>query len=342
MALSNVVAASYRVTLVSGANMASFAVLVCTHNRPDGLARVLDSLLPQIRGHSNRQLFVYNDGTHGPTYEAVFAKRDGEPNFTYQYGARPVGIARARTETVRRTDSDYIAFIDDDCAAPSHWLDWLEARLVRHPELDVIAGSTKPMDPKTARFVGKVQILFDLLPHPHTHADGLRSFITACLAIRRSVFLQVGGFRTDDTFAIAGEDTDLSFRLAQWRARILVDENWWVWHALAKTFGEEYRRHRRYGFANGIMATSRFANDAFGYHFEREKLSSWRLFAKHYEATRNLEKLRSEHPVRRLALRLAHAAIRVSFDRGASSAIRAHRRSRAAGRRWTQLSNPAE
>jgi GT2 family glycosyltransferase len=221
-------------------------------------------------------------------------------------------------------------FPDDVCVVPPAWLNWVEARLTAHPELDVIGGTTRPHDLEHASFVGRMQAAFDLLPRPYSHEGGMYSFITACLAVRAELFRKVGGFRTDANFASAGEDTDLSFRLARARARIRLDPDWWVAHALATSVRSEYRRFYRYGYSNGLMALSHESPKAFAYHLRRVDRGFVAAVWDHFRYNRTRAASVDANPLLKLAYRATDAFIRTGLDRGASAAIRQHRAKAAA------------
>ena len=161
------------------------SVAVSTYCRPDGLARLLDALRPQIEGRPARELVVINDGSHDARYEAAVAPFAGM--FSYQPLPQNVGIARARNEGAARARGDYIVFTDDDCVPPPFWLDWLEARLDANPEIDVVIGTTRPNLPERPRFFERVNGHYDLIPQPFGESS-VPMFVTANVAIRRSLF----------------------------------------------------------------------------------------------------------------------------------------------------------
>lgn len=299
------------------------SVVVCTHRRPSGLAALLRSLVPQVSGRPSREIVVVNDGTHDHAYAAVIAEFEGRVR--YDALPTPNGIAKARNRTAEFARGTYLVFTDDDCVVPPTWLDWVEARLAAHPELDVVGGTTRPHDLEHANFVGRLQAAFDLLPRPYLHEGGMYSFITACLAVRAQLFHQVGGFRTEASFASAGEDTDLSFRLARAKARIRLDPDWWVAHALATRIRPEYLRFYRYGYSNGLLALSHESPKAFAYHLRRVDIGFAQAAWDHFKYNRPRAASVDANVLVKLAYRAADAYIRTGLDRGASAAIRKHR-----------------
>jgi GT2 family glycosyltransferase len=275
----------------------------------------LECLIPQIAGRPNRELVVVNDGTHSGAYHDVVAPF--EQIIRYEVLPQPLGIARARNRSVELSSGEFLVFTDDDCEVPPHWLDWLEASLNSHPELDVVAGATRPLRPEEAGLVGQVQGAFELLPAPHTLGGLDECFVTACLAVRRSTFESVGGFSEGSLFAVAGEDTDLSLRLIRARARTRVDTEWHVFHSLARSLRAEMRRYERYGYANVHLAQGRNAPRAYRHLPALRARNLPRRFLEHFDKARSQGADFRGSPVRRAMAYLVAAAIHTSYDWGA-------------------------
>lgn len=303
---------------------ARLSVLVCTHRRPDGLARLLSSLQAQIEGRWDRQLVVVNDGTHDGSYEAALAPY--RRFVRYEPLAENVGTAKARNRSAELARGDFLVFVDDDCVAPPHWLDWLESRLAAQPELDVVGGTTRPLDPEAANLVGRVQGHYGLLPRPYRLDTGEQLFVTACLAVRAEAFRAVGGFGTGPLFAIAGEDSDLSVRLMRARARSRVDIEWHVFHVLSRKLVSEVRRYRRYGLVNGLLATQPEAPKAYRLLAHRQAKDLPSTFGYHFRAAATRAASFSGRPWLRLLSRLVAATILSSYDWGFISGLAQRRR----------------
>lgn len=226
------------------------SVCVSTHKRPDGLKRLLEGIRPQIEGRDSRELIVVNDGTHDDAYAAVID--EFKDIVRYQPLATNVGIAKARNSAAGLARGDYIVFTDDDCEAPAWWLDWLEARLDRNPELDVVAGTTKPIESERPKFLERLFAHYDFLPQPWSTGRATL-FVTANVAIRRDLFWQHGGFGFGEEFPGAGEDSELANRMSRAGARMSADFDWYVRHTVSDTLRQQMRRYWRYGYANVWM-----------------------------------------------------------------------------------------
>ena len=235
----------------SVAGLPGISVLVATHRRPDGLRRLLDRIVPQLKGHPEREIIVVNDGTHDEAYQAVVD--DFQEEITYDAVHENIGVAGARQRAASLATRDFIVFTDDDCEPPRWWLDWLCARLYQHPELDVVMGTTHPRPSGKNGFAERVQVQYRFIPRPWRAAEGMM-FVTANVAIKRKTFEGVGGFLIHDKRLRAGEDTELCGRLRQRGAACVVDPNWYVRHDVGDTLVTQMRRYWGYGFANVMIA----------------------------------------------------------------------------------------
>ncbi len=234
--------------------MTSLTVLVPTYKRPEDLRGFLACVRPQIVGRADRSLIVVNDGTHDESYAAVLAEHDGW--FTYIAKPQNGGPAAARNFGAQAATGDFIVFTDDDCRAPPHWLDYLQARLEAAPWLDGIAGYTRPVmeDPKSLR--ERMIANSAVLPGAtYDEVGRLICAVTAAFAVRRSFFVRVGGF--DETFRPSGEDLDLTQRVIRAGAILDADSNWWTGHTTADTIKSYLKRYYTYGMGSARYAMTR-------------------------------------------------------------------------------------
>ncbi len=90
------------------------ALVVTTYERPDALARVLDSALAQTRAPG--VLVVADDGSGAPTREVVGRAAARAP-FPLLHAWQPHdgwGLCRARNAAVARAAADYVVMVDGD------------------------------------------------------------------------------------------------------------------------------------------------------------------------------------------------------------------------------------
>jgi GT2 family glycosyltransferase len=187
------------------ASPAPVAVVIATRNRGTellGTLARLDAL------HEQLPIVVVDNGSTDGTAELV---RTNYP------GVRVVGLRRnrggaARTVGARLVDSPYVAFSDDD----SWWAPGALRRAVdvlnRHPRLAVLAarvlvGPDQRLDPVCDQMAHSPLPSADDLPGP-----SVLGFIACGAVVRRTAFLEVGGF--DVRLGVGGEEELLSVDLA--------------------------------------------------------------------------------------------------------------------------------
>jgi glycosyltransferase involved in cell wall biosynthesis len=245
--------------MIGEAPPATLSVVLATHRRPAGLRRLLTALAPQVRGSTGREIVVINDGSHDAGYDAVLGEFSDV--IRYEALAENVGIGAVRNRGAALARHDFIVYTDDDCEPPDWWLDWLAAQLRRNPDLDVLAGTTRPLWSRKRSFMERVHAHYRFLPEPRRSGD-MVMLVTANVAIRRRLLAELGGFAA----LRAAEDTELSVRLARAGARVLMDDDWFVLHEVGGGLLGSLRRYRGYGYANVAITrlnTAPSAHDAF-------------------------------------------------------------------------------
>ena len=196
-------------------------VVVCTRERPDALARCLESLRAQ-RYPAYSILVVDNAPVTGATAKVVRAAARRGP---VEYLVEPVpGLSRARNAAVAAAPDRILAWIDDDEVADPHWLAETARALADHPEADVISGVIVPAELETdaqlwfeqfgghskGRGFGKA-VFGPATAHLQSPLYPLPPFGTgANMTFRPGVIERIGGFDTAlgaGTPAMGAEDT---------------------------------------------------------------------------------------------------------------------------------------
>ena len=177
--------------------------MITTHNRREELRRALASALRQT---GDVEILVFDDGSSDGTAEMV---RDEFPAVRVHREPRALGLIVARNRAAELVDAPVIVSIDDDAefVAP-----------------DTVEQTLRDLD---APAIGAVAI-----PHLDVNKDGRQAprapdgdavwvtsvYVGTAHAIRRDLFLALGGYRGD--FVRQGEELDFCLRL--------LDAGWWV------------------------------------------------------------------------------------------------------------------
>src|SRR5215211_5078552 len=179
---------------------APVAVVIATRNRGPELLGTLTRLRAL---HEQPPIVVVDNGSSDGTAELVT---------THHPGVQVVGLRRnqgaaARTVGARLVDTPYVAFSDDDSWWAPGALSGAAYLLDRHPRLAVLAAPEQRLDPVCAEMAHSPLPSADDLPGP-----SVLGFIACGAVVRRSAFLEVGGF--DVRLGVGGEEELLAVDLA--------------------------------------------------------------------------------------------------------------------------------
>lgn len=203
------------------------SIIIPAYNRAALLKNCLESVMAQR--HTLLEIIVVDDGSTDNTRQVITALSDSRIRYLYQQNA---GAAVARNNGVNHAKGDYIIFLDSDDAAEPAWLSNLAGAL--HSQQDIVTCGFKRYDVKGMLVEDKNS------KTGHALQQRYGIFLAGTYLIRRSLFLQIGGF---DTALKSGHHTDLSIRLIQLIDQKKITEVR-VNHALVKIYdhaGEKIR-----------------------------------------------------------------------------------------------------
>ena len=109
------------------------------------------------------------------------------------------GPAGNRNAGVSRATGEWIVFIDDDCIADKRYISAYCNAIGQNPETDLFEGRIYPDRPR--------RTWAECCPE---NSNG-GMFWTSNLCVRKSTFLEIGGF--DERFRVAYEDIDFAYRI---------------------------------------------------------------------------------------------------------------------------------
>jgi GT2 family glycosyltransferase/O-antigen/teichoic acid export membrane protein len=128
------------------------SVIVCTHDRPQGLRAALRSLLDQT--HAPFEVVVVDNAPSTDEVRRVVAAL-ADPRLRYVLEPRP-GLSLARNVGARAARGAIVAYTDDDVEVDRDWLRWIVAAFGRAPRVGVVTGLVP-----TAALETRSQAIFD-------------------------------------------------------------------------------------------------------------------------------------------------------------------------------------
>ena len=231
------------------------SIVVPTHERPDDLARCLESL--SRLGDAMCELIVVDSG---PTTNRTAA-------VTARFGVchvveRLPGLNRARNAGVAAARFDIVAFVDDDVVVSQGWLAAIRACFA-DPAVGCTTGLVLPLELETEgqeEFEVYSQHRRDLQRHVYSRnslrpsAAGLVG-MGANMAFRRDLLLTLGEF--DLRFGPvactrAGDETDMFARILDAGWLIVYTPDAYVWHRHRRTVREV--RSCVFGYGVGVYS----------------------------------------------------------------------------------------
>jgi len=174
------------------------SVVFVTHNRKELLHRAILAVKAQS---VPVEVIVMDDASTDGTDKMLQTEF---PDVLYTRSAESLGPAYQRTEGGKKATSDIIVFLDDDTLVEDQY---------------IIQNTIEDFDQPC---VGAVAIPFiNIMQDNQVHTAApdkkelylLHSFVAASFAVRREIFLQLGGFRKE--YFYMGEEGDFCIRLLE-------------------------------------------------------------------------------------------------------------------------------
>jgi len=229
-----------------------FSVIIPAYNAESTLPDLLNSLSNQ--SHSdNFEIIVVDDCSTDSTVQ--ICRRFG---CTLIECAKNSGPANCRNLGAARAAGKFLIFTDSDCVVSPDWIECFRKALARG-DADVIMGklvltpSNSVGDSISALgFPAGGSLGFEKVWK--VSEDGsTKSFSSCNCAVRKDVFLKLGGFDTSFPYA-GGEDSCLAHTLVKSGYRIKYHPEVVAYHPARKSFGEFLKWQFRRGESSLIFA----------------------------------------------------------------------------------------
>lgn len=203
------------------------SVVIPVYNGGQVFARCLGALY-QSNCTVPWELVVVNDGSTDDSVQIAQAYSAQVLDTTGREGpaaARNLGAQAAR--------GAYLFFIDADCEVHRDTLSQLSQVLHQRPDVDAVFGSYDDA-PGASNFVAQYKNLLHHYIHQTSH-ETATTFWTGCGAIKRDIFLKLGGFDVQQFPRPSVEDIELGYRIKQAGGSILLAKQVQVKHHKAWT-----------------------------------------------------------------------------------------------------------
>lgn len=229
-------------------------------------------IIPVYNGGATFRASLHSIKQTVPLPDEIIVIGDGDTDGSSQYaeaaGAtvyrfpRPGGPGRARNLGASKAKSDLLYFIDADVTVPENVIERVRDVFVGEAGVAAMIGSYDDQ-PGELNFLSQYRNLLHHYVHQHGREEA-STFWGACGAIRREVFLAMGGF--DETYLKPSiEDIELGYRLTRASHKIrlcksLQVKHWKRWTIVSMLQADFFQRavpwtqliHRHRGFVNDL------------------------------------------------------------------------------------------
>ncbi len=212
------------------------SVIVPAYNAEKTIKGCIDSLLKQ--SYRMYEVIVVDNNSTDDTRRIL--ESFGEKIKTLKEVKK--GSFAARNTGVKNSNGEVIAFVDADCIVENNWLDKLTEPLLSGGEVAAYGGS---VDAQETRWSRMEHVYEESIIDGFSEGGYIQMGDTKNLAIKRDVFLGIGGF--DESYEWSG-DTDFGLRLAEAGHRIRRVRECRVKHYFKATLRKIIRNKFRHGF----------------------------------------------------------------------------------------------
>lgn len=169
------------------------SIIIPSYNQAESLNKLLLELSQIV--DKNWEVIVVDDGSVDQTRLIINNFQSTTLNLRY-LRQEHLGPASARNLGAKKAKGEYLIFFDVDVLPHKKSLFFLKKYLIKHPEIYVVSGMWSKTQ-KSKSFFSQYKALRDWCFFFHeSRKKGLYYFTPRVAAIKRSLFLKIGGFNT--------------------------------------------------------------------------------------------------------------------------------------------------
>lgn len=210
------------------------------------------------------EVIVVDNGSCPDVEEWLLREEECHPNLRHLRYPEPLGFSRAVNAGASGALGEVLVILNSDTIVTPGWMDGLYLALASDPSLGAItpytnhAGDVAQMDFRTVDLsLSRALALVAAKPNPPGIRFVPQRITFFCVAIRRAVWLELGGL--DESYRVGNfEDDHLCLRLRVAGFRLGVAEHLFVYHHNNATFHANALGHQTWMTENA----ARFANHA--------------------------------------------------------------------------------
>lgn len=231
-------------------------VAICTKGRSECVAEAVGSIL--IDPNEDVELIIVDQNEDGRVVAAL-ASYAADPRLKH-VRVQFTGAGRARNTALELASTPVVCFTDDDCIVPPGWADTMSQLMLERPQVSLVFGSV--LARRTADDHLGYTPDFIIEREVELATWGLNARVDhlgigACMAVRRSDVLAIGGFDPmmgPGSLFPSADDRELAIRLLLAHRRVLMTPAGVVEHGGFRLNGDAARAHsKRDHLALGAM-----------------------------------------------------------------------------------------
>ncbi len=209
------------------------SVIIPVYNGGRYIARCLEALGKS--SYKSFEILVVDDASSDDTVEICRSSGAAVVEI-----ARRSGPAVARNEGAGKASGEILLFIDSDVLVTENTVGQVAARFTENQDISAVFGSYDD-SPSAPDFLSQYRNLLHHFIHQRSDTDAV-TFWAGCGAVRRNVFMELGGFDQKRFSVPSIEDIELGYRMRQRGLRIMLDKNIqvthlkrWEWRSVIRT-----------------------------------------------------------------------------------------------------------